>query len=221
MSFLRSTDGTIPGGAVAQQIILIGAPKAVTRLPLCIADPMGIESCLLVLAELDASTSEYLVCPGAPRHNPGRLAERSRAFHFEGIRSVTLGKKQLVPFRDPTSSVPTTLQEVNARHAWKLAVATAKCIAEIHRVKIEGGRHEDFGEFVDPQVREWHQDYTTHGLKLVIIWEDNEGRKHASVCPCISHLVRYCSGATSAAPAEITSPMTVAAARGVSEPATA
>ena len=179
-----------------------------------------MESCFLVLAELDASTSEYLVCPGAPRHNPGRLAERSRAFHFEGIRPMTLRKEQLVHFRDSTSSVPTTLQEVNARHAWKLAVATAKCIAEIHRAETEGGRHAGFGEFVDPNVREWHRDYTTQGLKLVIIWEDNEGRKHASACPCISQLVRYCSGATSAVPAAIASLVPLAAARGVSGPAT-
>ena len=205
LSFLRSTDGTIPGGALAQKIVLIGAPKAVTRLPLCIADPMGVESCLLVLAELDASTSEYLVCPGANKHNPGRLVERSSAFHSEGIRAMTLRKEQLVPFRDPTSSVPTTLQEVNDRHAWKLAVATAKCIAEIHRAEIEG-RDTDFGNVVDPHVREWPQDYTTPGLKLVTVWEDNMGRKHASVSPCVSQLVRYCSGATSAVPAALAAP---------------
>ena len=155
-----------------------------------------MESCLFVLAELDASTSEYLVCPGAPKHNPGRLAERSPAFHSEGIRAVTLCKEQLVSFRDPTSSVPTTLQEFNNRHAWKLAVAIARCIAEIYRADGDG-RHADFGDFVEPQVREWHQDYTTPGLKMVMVWEDAEGCRHASVSPCISHLVRYCSGAKS------------------------
>ena len=220
MSFLRSTDGTIPGGAVAKKIVLIGAPKAVTRVPLCIADPMGMESCLFVLAELDASTSEYLVCPGAPKHNPGRLAERSPAFHSEGIRAVTLCKEQLVSFRDPTSSVPTTLQEFNNRHAWKLAVAIARCIAEIYRADGDG-RHADFGDFVEPQVREWHQDYTTPGLKMVMVWEDAEGCRHASVSPCISHLVRYCSGATSAVPAALAAPTSSAAPSSTSEPAAA
>ena len=136
-SFLRSTDGAIPGRVVAQKIVLIGAPKDVIRLPLCIADPMGVESCLLVLAELDVSTSEYLVCPGAPKHNPGRLVERSSAFYSEGVHVATLSKDQLVPFRDPASSVPKTLEEVNNRHAWKLSVAMAKCIAEIHHATIE------------------------------------------------------------------------------------
>ena len=220
LSFLRSTDGIIPGGAVAEKIVLIGAPKAVTRLPLCIADPMGMESCLFVLAELDASTNEYLVCPGAPKHNPGRLAERSFAFHSEGIRAVTLCKEQLVSFRDPSSSVPTTLQEVNERHAWKLAVATARCIVEIHRADIEG-RHADFGDFVEPQVCEWPQDYTRPGLKLVMVWEDIEGRRHASVSPCISHLVSYCSGATSAVRAALAAPTSSAAPSSASEPAAA
>jgi hypothetical protein len=220
LSFLRSTDGTIPGGSLAQKIVLIGAPKAVTRLPLCIADPIGMESCLVVLAELDASTSEYLVCPGAPKHNPGRLAERSSAFHSEGIRAVTLCKEQLASFRDPTSSVPKTLQELNERHAWKIAVATAKCIAEIHRAEIEG-RHADFGEFVEVQVREWPHDYITPGLKLVIVWEDNEGRRHASVSPGISQLVRYCSGATSAVPAAPAAPTSSLAPSSASEPVAA
>jgi hypothetical protein len=217
-SFLRSTDGAIPGRVVAQKIVLIGAPKDVIRLPLCIADPMGVESCLLVLAELDVSTSEYLVCPGANKRNPGRLAERSSTFHSEGIRATTLSKGQLVPFRDPASSVPKTLQELNERHAWKTAVATAKCIAEIHRAEVEG-RQADFGEFVDPYVCGWSQDYAMSGLELVIVWEDSVGRRHASVSPCVSQLVRYCSGATSAvsaAPAALTDHL---AASSTSEPA--
>ena len=220
MSFLRSTGGTIPGGVVAEKIVLIGAPKAVTQLPLCIADPMGVESCLLILAELDASTGEYLVCPGAPKHNPGRLVERSPAFYSEGVRAVTLAKEQLVSFRDPASSVPKTLQELNSRHAWKLAVAAAKCIAEIHRAKIEG-YHEDFGQFVDLHVCEWPREYTTPGMKLIIIWEDNEGCRHTSASPCVSQLVRCCSGATSVAPEAHAAPTNSAFASSASDPAAA
>jgi hypothetical protein len=220
LPFLRSTDGIIPGGAVAEKIVLIGAPKAVTQLPLCIADPMGMESCVLVLAEVDASTSEYLVCPGAPKHNPGRLAERSSTFFSQGVRAATLGKDQLVPFRDPASSVPKTLQEVNNRQAWKLSVAMAKCIAEIHRAKIEG-RCEDFEEFVEPHVCEWPREYTMPGMKLIIIWEDNEGHRHASVSPCISQLVGHCSRATSVAPATHVGSRPVSSARSACEPTAA
>ena len=69
----------------------------------------------------------------------------------------------------------------------------------LHRAEI-GGRHADFGQFVDPYVCGWPQNYTTSQLKLVIVWEDNEGRKHASVSPGILQLVGYCSGAKSAVP---------------------
>ena len=220
LGFLRSSDGTVPGRVVAEKIVLIGAPKAVTQLPRCIADPVGMESCLLVLTELDASTSEYLVCPGALKHNPERLAERSLAFHSEGIRAVTLRHEQLVLFCDPNNSAPKTLQEVNNRYAWKLTVAVAKCIAEIYRAEIEG-RQEDFSEFINPHVPEWSQEHITPGMKLVIIWEDTEGRRHASVSHCISQLVRHCSGATSAAPDAFATPTTSAAVSSVGEPSAA
>ena len=218
LSFLRSTDGGIPGGVVARKIVLIGAPKDVIRLPLCIADPMGVESCLVVLAELDASTGEYLVCPGANKQNPGRLAERSCTFHSDGIRATTLSKGQLVPFRDSASSVPKTLQEMNKRHAWKTAVATAKCIAEIYRAKVEG-RQADFGDFVDPYVCGWSQEYATSGLKLVMVWEDSEGQRYASVSPCVLQLVRYCSGATSVVSVASAAPNNPLLASSTSEPA--
>jgi len=150
LNFLRSTDGPIPGGAAAQKIVLIGAPKDATTLPLCIADPMGTDNCLLVLAELDASTSEYLVCPGANKNYPGRLAERSSVFYSEGIRTMTLCEEQLVPYRTATSA-PKTLKEVNNRHGLKLTLARAKCIVEIHRAKIED-RPADFASHVEQQV---------------------------------------------------------------------
>ena len=53
LNFLRCSDGPIPGGAAAKKVVLIGAPKTATELPCCITDPMRMESCLLVLAELD------------------------------------------------------------------------------------------------------------------------------------------------------------------------
>ena len=198
MNFLRSTDGPIPGGAAAKKIVLIGAPKNATMLPLCIADPMGTDSCLLVLAELDASTSEYLVCPGANKNYPGRLAERSSVLYSEGIRTMTLCEEQLVPYRAATSA-PKTLKEVNSRHGLKLTLARAKCIVEIHRAEIED-RNKNFGSFVDQQVSGWPFEYSVPGLKMLMVWEDNEGRNHVSICPCIRELVRHCSGATSAAP---------------------
>ena len=220
LPFLRAIDGTIPGAVFAERIVLIGAPKAVTEMPLCIADPMCVASCLLVLAELDALNHKYLVCPGAPKHNPGRLVERSSAFYSEGVHVATLSKDQLVPFRDPASSVPKTLEEVNNRHAWKLSVAMAKCIAEIHHATIEC-RHEEFDAFVDTHVYKWPREYITPGLKLIIIWEDSKGYRHTSVSPCISQLVRYCSGATSVPPAAHASETTHVLASSVSEPSAA
>ena len=177
-------------------------------------------SCLIVLAELDALNNQYLVCRGAPKHIPGRLVERSSAFYPEGVHVATLSKDQLVPFRDPASSVPKTLQEVNHRHAWKLSVATAKCIAEIHHAMIEG-RHPGFDAFVDTHVCNWPREYITSGLKLIIIWEDNKGYRHTSVSPCISQLVRYCSGATSVVPAAHALETTHVLASSVSEPSAA
>ena len=197
MSFLRATEGTIPGGAGARKIVLIGIPKPVTKLPLCIADPMGMESCLLVLSELDASTSEYLVCPGANKDYPERLVERSPVFYSEGIRTMALREVQLVSLRDPDNSAPKTLQEVNNRHALKLTIARAKCIAEIHRAEIED-RHADFEELVDQHVSGWPFECSIPGMKMLVIWAD-ENRRHVSICNCIKELVRYCSGATSAA----------------------
>jgi hypothetical protein len=199
LSFLRTTEGIIPGGAGAQKIVLIGIPKPVTKLPLCIADPMRMESCLLVLAELDASTSEYLVCPGANKDYPERLIEKSPVFYAEGIRTMALREEQLVSLRDPDNSAPQTLQELNNRHALKLTVARAKCIAEIHRAEIEG-RHADFEELIDRHVSGWPFECSVPGMKMLLVWEDEEGRRHVSICPCIKELVRYCSGATSAAP---------------------
>ena len=198
MSFLRTTEGIIPGGAGAQKIVLIGIPKPVTKLPICIADPMQMESCLLVLAELDASTSEYLVCPGANKDYPERLIEKSPVFYAEGIRTMALCEEQLVSLRDPDNSAPKTLQELNNRHALKLTVARAKCIAEIHRAEIEG-RQADFEELIEQHVSGWPFECNVPGMKMLVVWEDEESRRHVSICPCIKELVRYCSGATSAA----------------------
>ena len=147
MSLLRTSEGAIPGGVGVQKIVLIGIPKPATKLPLCIADPMGMESCLLVLAELDASTSEYLVCPGANKDHPERLVERALVFYSEGIRTMPLREEQLVSLCDPDNSAPKMLQEANNRHALKLTIARAKCSAEIHRAEIED-RHADFEELV-------------------------------------------------------------------------
>ena len=167
---------------------------------------MQMESCLLVLAELDASTSEYLVCPGANKNCPGRLVERSPVFYSEGIRTIALCEEQLVSLRDPDNSAPKTLQEVNNRHALKLTVARAKCIAEIHRAEIED-RDADFEDLIDHHVSGWSFEYIVPGMKMLVIWEDNEGRRHVSICPCINELVRYCSGATSAAPTATAAPI--------------
>ena len=81
----------------------------------------------------------------------------------------------------------------------KLTLARAKCIVEIHRAEIED-RNENFGSFVDQQVSGCPFEYSVPGLKMLMVWEDNEGRNHVSICPCISELVRHCSGATSPAP---------------------
>ena len=205
MSFLRTTDGIIPGGSGAKKIVLIGIPKPMTKLPLCIADPMRMESCLLVLAELDASTSEYLVCPGANKNYPERFIEKSPVFYAEGIRTMALREEQLVSLGDPDNSAPKTLQEVNDRHALKLTIARAKCIAEIHRAEIEN-RLADFEELVDQHVSTWPFECNVPGMKMLVIWEDDEDRRHVSICPCIKELVRYCSGATSAAPKTAAAP---------------
>ena len=111
---------------------------------------------------------------------------------------MTLCEEQLVPYRTATSA-PKTLKEVNNRHGLKLTLARAKCIVEIHRAEIED-RNENFGSFVDQQVSGWPFEYSVPGLKMLMVWEDNEGRNHVSICPCISELVRHCSGATSPAP---------------------
>ena len=199
LNFLRSPDGPLPGKDAARKIVLIGAPKNTTKLPLCIADPMQVESCLLVLAQLDTSLHEYIVCPGANKLYPARRAERSTTFYSEGIRMMTLRKEQLIPFHDPTNSAPKTINEVNRRHGLKLTIARAKCIVEIHRAKIEN-RVEDFTGYVDPKVSGWPFDYSIPGMKMIMVWEDEEDRRHVSICPCIKELVRHCSGATSMAP---------------------
>ena len=196
MSFLRATNGTIPGGVSASKILFIGVPKVVSELPLCILDPKGVESCLLVLAELSAEASVYLVCPGANKYHTGRVIDTSFAFYSEGIRAVTLHKEQFVPFRNSTSSVPNTLQGFNNRYALKVAVAAAKCIAEIQHAEM-AGRHEDFTKFIDTHVCEWPKEYFKCNRKTIVIWEDSTGLKHVSISPCLSELVRYCSGATS------------------------
>ena len=127
---------------------------------------MRMESCLLVLAELDASTSEYLVCPGANKDYPERLIEKSPVFYAEGVRTMALREKQLVPLRDPDNSAPKTLQELNNRHALKLTVARAKCIAEIHRAEIED-RHADFEELIDQHVSGWPFECSVQGMKML------------------------------------------------------
>ena len=198
LNFLRTTDGIIPGGSGAKKIVLIGIPKPMTKLPLCIADPMRMESCLLVLAELGDSTSEYLVCPGANKDYPERLVEKSHVFYAEGIRTMSLREDQLVSLRDSDNSAPKTVQEVNNRHALKLTLARAKCIAEIHRAEIED-RHANFEELIDQHVSGWPFECSMPGMKMLMIWEDKESRRRVSICPCIKELVRYCSGATSAA----------------------
>ena len=159
---------------------------------------MRMESCLLVLAELDASTSEYLVCPGANKDYPERLIEKSPVFYAEDIRTMALCEEQLVSLRDPDNSAPKTLQELNNRHALKLTVARAKCIAEIHRAEIED-RQADFEELIEQHVSGWPFECSVPGMKMLVVWEDEESQRHVSICPCIKELVRYCSGATSAA----------------------
>ena len=199
MKFLRSSEGAIPGGTVAEKILMIGVPKPATKLPYCIADPAQLESCLLVLAELDGPANEYLVCPGANKYCPGRMVEKSPTFYSDCIRTMTLREQQLVSVYDPSSSAPRSLQEFNNRQALKLTMARANCIVEIHRAEIEE-RDTNFADFVGEHVSDWPLEYIAPGMKMLLVWQDDNGRKHVSICPCITELVRYCSGATSALP---------------------
>ena len=196
MSFLHTSVGTIFGGACAQKIVAIGIPKYVTKVPLCIADPMHMESCLLVLAAYDVTTNTYLVCPGANKEYPERLVENSHFFYTEGIRTIVLHKEQLVPLRDPDNSAPKTMQDVNNRHALKLIITRAKCIAEIHHAELED-RQANVHEFIDEQVSTWPFERNVPGMKMLVVWEGMDSRRHVSICPCIKDLVRYCSGAKS------------------------
>ena len=78
-------------------------------------------------------------------------------------------------------------------------MATANCIVGIHRAEIEE-RDANFADFVDEHVSEWPLEYIAPGMKMLMLWQDDNGRKHVSICPCITELLRYCSGATSAPP---------------------
>ena len=53
---------------------------------------------------------------------------------------------------------------------------------------------------VDQHVSGWPIECSVPGMKVLLVWEDEVGRRHVSICPCIKELVWYCSGVTSAVP---------------------
>ena len=169
-------------------ILMIGTPKYATELPRCIVNPMEKMKYLLVLAKLDYLPHQYVVCQ--TRNRPGR---NNRCFTGipDGVRIMTLHEKDLDPVCEPGNTLPDTLQELNYQDSLKLQCAIANCMVEIHRAKFED-RNENFDTFVDTHVYTWPYKYTSPGMKMVMIWEDTWGHKHAVACPCMSRLVRLC-----------------------------
>ena len=128
--FLRSASGCLPGGATCEKVVAIGIPKPLQTLPKIIEDPMGIETCLMVLAQINPS--QHLVCPGSCKASIERPPEKSSVFYKEGIRLITINTKQLRPMKN-VACAPTSIREANAiRPALKLISALANCMAEIN-----------------------------------------------------------------------------------------
>ena len=192
--FLRSASGCLPGGATCENVLAIGVPKQLQALPKLIEDPMEVETCLMILAQI--SSSQYLVCPGSCKSSTERPPEKSSIFYKEGIRLITLNRKQLRPLKD-VPCAPASLQEANALHpALKLMTALANCMTEIHAAEKQR-RQPKFDAFIDTDVTNWPYEFVAPGKKLVIIWADAEKRLHAASTPYLSELIKLCSGATS------------------------
>lgn len=115
-------------------------------------------------------------------HSGGRRVANG-VYHYdvEDIRLVTVDDP--VPV-ESGAAFPNSLDQVNGaspRHSClKIAVAMARCLAEIYFARVEG-RGVDFSNILDLDPFGWPDAFWER--RLLLVWKDAEGSNHASVGP--------------------------------------